>query len=183
MSSQAALIRTALIELMEGSLGLVRRLPPGLFQFGVFDGQPTAAQQARAMDSRYQHQFDVLVSGARPHKSTPLSTKASYRTEARQVQLRITTHLSTTADQMARLEQREKIEQACADAIGVLSYPGNLSATRAGRATHVISGVLVGAEDGSGWPRYEVMSEDWKKQLHVCRISGVAIVTVAQAVA
>ena len=181
--SQASLLRASIIDLMQGSLGSVRRLPLGLFGFGVFDGQPNAAQQARSMDPRYQHQFDVVVGSAKPHKATPLSTKASYRVEARAITIRVYTHLSTTADQAARLEQREKIEQACADAIGVLSYPGNLERTAGGYATDIVSGVLVGGDDGSGWPKYEQVTEDWKKQLHTCRIVGVAIVRVAQAVA
>lgn len=183
MSSQATLVRTAIVQLLEGSLGGVRKLPMGLFSFGVFDGQPAAAQQTRALDPRYQHQFDVLVNSARPHKATPLSTKASYRIESRAIVIRIVTHLSTSADELARLEQRERIEQACTDAVSVLAYPGNLATTVAGEATMITSGVLCGAEDGSGWPRYEVVSEDWKRQLHTSRILGVAIVNVAQAVA
>lgn len=181
--SQAALIRTALVQLMEGSLGSVRKLPMGLFGFGVFEGQPSAAQQARASDVRYQHQFDVIIGQARPHKATPLSTKASYRIEARAVSIRIVTRLATSADEPSRLEQRERIEQAVSDATGALSYPGNLLTTVAGEATGITSGMLVGVDDGTGWPRYEVISEDWKKQLHTCRILGVAIVNVAQAVA
>lgn len=183
MSSQATLIRTAIVQTMEGSLGSVRKLPMGLFGFGVFEGQPVAAQQARAMDVRYRHQFDVVIGQSRPHRATPLSTKASYRIEARSITLRIVTHLSTTADELARLEQRERIEQAVSDAVGVLSYPNNLLATVAGHATGITSGMLVGGDDGTGWPRYEVVSEDWKRQLHTCRILGVAIVNVAQAVA
>jgi hypothetical protein len=181
--SQASALRRVIIEAMEGSLGSTRTLPFGLFGFGVFEGQNMPAQQSRSMDVRYQHQFDVVIGQSRPHRATPQSMKASYRIEARQVQIRIVTHLSTAADEMARLEQREKIEQAASDAISVLAYPGNLLTTVAGEATQIASGMLVGAEDGSGWPRYELVSEDWKKQLHTARIVGVAIVNVAQAVA
>jgi len=182
MSSQAGLITRAIIELMQGSLGSVRKLPPMLFGYGVFDGQPNAAQQARAMDSRYRHQFDVQLSSTRPHKATPFSNKANYRIDARVITLRVVTSLSVTSDEMARLEQRERVEQACSDAISALSYPGNLLFTVSGQATRIASGLLCGAEDGSGVPRYELVNEDWKKQLHISRITGVAIVNVPQAV-
>lgn len=180
--SQAALIRTAIIELMQGSLGNARKLPLQLFGFGVFDGQPMTAQQARAGDSRYQHQFDVTISTARPHRSTPFSTKANYRMEARQVALRVVTNLSATSDELARLEARERVEQACSDAIGALSYPGNLTFTVSGQETRITSGMLCGTEDGAGVPRYELVNEDWKRQLLISRILGVAIVNVPQAV-
>ena len=180
--SQAALISRAVIELMQGSLGNVRRLPLQLFGFGVFDGQPMAAQQARATDSRYQHQFDVTVTAAKPHRATPQGNRASYRIESRSIMLRIITPLSATSDEMARLEQRQKVEQACSDAISALSYPGNLTFTVSGQQTRIVSGLLCGSEDGAGVPRFELVTEDWKKQLHISRIIGVAIVNVPQAV-
>lgn len=166
---------------MQGSLGTVRKLPLQLFGFGVFDGQPMTAQQARAASPQYQHQFDVTVGSSRPHKATPFSNKANYRIEARAVSLRVVTSLSVTSDELARLEQREKVEQACSDAIGALSYPGNLLFTVNGEATRIVSGMLCGADDGLGVPRYELVSEDWKRQLHTARIQGVAIINVAQA--
>lgn len=177
-----AAIRTALIELMQGQLGAVRVLTPGVFQFGVFEGQPIAAQQAQSMDSRYRHRFDVIVNSAKPHKASPISAKANYRIEARAVTVRISTHLASSADQTARIAARDQLEQDCSDAIGVLSYPGNLRATSAAVVTDITSGMLVGAEDGQGIPRWEVVAEDWKRQLLVSRILGIAIVNVSQAV-
>jgi hypothetical protein len=180
--TQAGFIRTAIIELMEGDLGSARKLTADVFKFGAFEGQPVGAQQAHTIESTYTHRFDVQLGASRPHKSTPQSTKASYRIEARPVTIRVFTHLSSSADEDARLDIRETIEQNCSDAIGVLAYPGNLTQTVAGDLTGLASGMLCGAEDGSGVPRLEQVSEDWKKQLHVCRIVGTAIVSVAQPV-
>lgn len=175
-----AAIRTAVIELMQGSLGSTRKLSANVFQFGAFDGQPLAAQQTHSMDSRYRHRFDVQFGSARPHKATPISTKANYRIEARAVTIRVSTHLASSADESARVASRDLAEQDCSDAIGVLSYPGNLTATSAAVATSITSGMLVGSDDGQGIPRWELVSEDWKSQLLVSRILGVAIVNVSQ---
>lgn len=175
-----AAIRTAIAELMQGTLGSTRKLTANVFMFGVFDGQPLAAQQAQSMDSRYRHRFDVQVSSARPHKATPISSKANYRIEARAVTIRVSTHLASSADESARTAARDLAEQDCSDAIGVLSYPGNLTVTSAAAATGITSGMLVGSDDGQGVPRWEFVSEDWKSQLLVSRIMGVAIVNVSQ---
>ena len=179
-----AAIRQAIIEVMQGQGGAVRTLDDDVFGFGVFDGQPIQAQQARTIDqAAFRHQFDVTISTARPHKATPISTKANYRIEARSVVITIVTHFSSTADATARLAVRDALEQDVSDAIGVLSYPGNLTQTQAAAPTNIASGMLIGAEDGVGIPRWEMTAEDWKRQLYRSRILGVAIINVAQAVA
>ena len=178
-----ASIRQAIIEVMQGQGGAGRTLQNNVFGFGVFDGQPIQAQQARTINqASYRHQFDVQVSASRPHKATPQSTKANYRIEARSVVIRLWTHFASSAEESTRKSVRDTLEQDASDAIGVLCYPGNLTQTAGSVATNITSGMLCGAEDGSGWPRWELITEDWKRQLYSSRILGVAIINVAQVV-
>lgn len=162
----ATTIRDSIILLMEFGMPQV-----DVFKFGVFDGQPVAAQQAMAMEQPYQHRFDVQVSSAKPHRATPISTKASYRVESRSVTIRIYTHLNASSDQAARIAARARVEENCDIAISRLCYPGLLY------APEIVSGMMCGAEDGSGFPRWEEVSEDWKRQLHLSRILGTIIVS------
>lgn len=177
----ATAIRSAIKSLLEGDIGVIRTLSPNTFKYGVFDGQPLAAQKAKVNDPLYSHRFDCRIGGQRMHSSTPISAKSSYKTVAVPVTIDIFTGLQSTALDDRRDDQRNAIENDIQLAVQALEYPGNLSLDSDGNATGIVSGILMGAL-GFGHPTTEVVSEDWKNLIHKSRISGAVVVVVDQRV-
>jgi hypothetical protein len=180
---QSTAIQTAIEELLEGSIGTTRRVPAMLFESDVFDGQPTAATQAKAYDPRWVHRFDVVVGRQAPHGSTPLSVKSAHRNATFAVTINLVTRLPNTSAHSKRKAQRARIAGDVDTAIAALSYPGNLTETQDHEATGIISGMLLGPDGGQGSPVWEPVEENWPQHLYRSRITASAIVQINQAVA
>lgn len=180
--SQASAIRTAITELLRGSIGTTRIVPQGMFEPGVHAGQKPSAQQAKAIDRRYEHRFDVVVSRQAKNAATPLSVTASYRIAQHSVVINIATKLKSVVRDDAREEQRAQIEGDCDVAIQALNYPNNLLATLGAQLTGIVSGMLQGP-DGLATPTWELVEENWEQHLLRSRIIAEAIVIQQQAVA
>lgn len=181
--AQSTAIRVAIEELLHGSSGGVRKVPAGLFERGVLDGQPLSAQQARTYDQRCVHRFDVKVGPWRNHGATPLSTKASVRISRVGVVINVSTRLPATALDTRRHEQRAQIEGDFDAAVQALNYPGNLEATTDDEPTGIVSGLLQGPDEGQPTPTWEVVDENWAEHILRSRISGSATVAIVQAIA
>lgn len=183
MAFASAAIRQAVIDLAEGAITGIRDLDSGVFRFGVFDGQPLPAMIAKGIQKHNaRHWFDVSVSRARDHASTPVSAIGNRRNTFMTVTVDIWTHTATTAQEDKRKTLLAELESDCDDLIQALHYPGNLTDTQDGTTTGLIGGMLFGP-GGSGAPEYVMVSADWKTQTIRSRIDASALVQVAQAVA
>lgn len=183
MSIAAAAIRTAITELLEGTIGTTRTVTANKFKSGAFEGQPIAATQAKTAITTYNHRFDVRILSLRgKHGASPMSIKASHRIERATIEIPLWSHLASTVQDSSRATQREEIENECDMAIQALCYPGNLTQTSAAVTTGIVSGLLVGP-DGSGVPTWTVIEENWQRHMlrSVIRASASLIITQAAA--
>ncbi len=180
MSIAAAAIRQSIKEVMQGQAGEVRTVDSSKFGYGVFDGQPTAAQQARAIqDADKTHRFDIKLGSYELQAASPLSSNAPTRNIRVPITIGVWTTLRSTAQEAERDEQRDAITADADEAIQALSYRGNLTQDSALRQTNIVSGLLQGP-DGKGPPRWRLVSEDWKAHLLRSEITASAIVVVTQ---
>jgi len=179
---QSAAIRTAITELLRGSIGSVRIVPMNLFEPGVFTGQPKVAQQSKAIDHRFVHRFDLVITGLGRNAATPQSVKSSYRIEQYSVIVNITTRLKAVTLDAEREEQRARVMGDSDVAVQALNYPNNLLATNGAQLTGIVSGMLKGAGDLSS-PVWELVEENWEQHLLRSRIVAEATVIQQQAVA
>jgi hypothetical protein len=180
--TQSAAMRTAIAELLRGSIGNVRVVPAGLFEPGVFEGQKASAKQVKVIDHRFQHRFDVSVTRQSRNAATPLSTKASYRIAQYSITIQIWTRLKAVTQIETREEQLARIEGDFDVVAQALNYPNNLTATLGAQQTGIVSGLLQGP-DGSATPVWELVEENWELHLLRSRIVAEAIVIQQQAVA
>lgn len=179
---QSRAIRTAVKELLHGSIGTTRVVPPGLFEYGVFTGQAIGAQKARALDLRFRHRFDVTLRTVGSSVATPLSVKSSYRLSVMRIEILVTTKLPSQVVEAMRDDARSQVEGDCDVAIQALNYPHNLLTTHDAEETGIISGMFRGP-DGLSTPTWELLEENWEQQLLRSRIIGDADVMQTQAVA
>ena len=178
----AAYIRAAIKAVMTGTAGITRTVPPNMFEPGVFAGQPDQAQQAKTLDKRYYHRFDVKLSALLPHAMSPLSSNGNYRLSTLPIEIPITTWLKTTAQEINRDDTLALIEGDADTAIQALWYRDNLLLSPSGEATNIVSGMMHGPE-GKSCPTWELIDEDWGKHLLRSRIRGSVFVNITQAVA
>lgn len=179
MAYNAANIRTAIKELAEGDIGTTRVMTSNVFLHGVFDGQPTGAQQAKAMHTG-THRFDVELGDLEDHEASPISAKAPTRFARLSVTIPVVTHTPTTVDDAARRSVLADIESDCDDLIQALHFPANLDATAASGATNIVSGHLLGP-DGTGEPTWVLDFADWGESLIRSQITAQATVEITQA--
>ena len=176
-----AAVRTAVRELAEGTIGSSATVPVGLFAYGVYDEQPTQAQQALAaqvQDAR--HRFDVVVGRVARHPSSPVSALSKRRIVTLPVTVNIYTKLATTAQEAQRSADLERIPDDADTLIRALNRPHNLDATDGGVLTRVVSGMMLGP-GGDGAPEWELIDEGRDKGVARSRITGACIVDVLQA--
>lgn len=174
-------IKSAIAEVLEGTTGAIRRVPPGTFKRGTFEGQPNTAQKAAAIDPSYSHRFDVKIGSLKTHASTPLANGGPSRTAYAPITIDITTRLRSTPQDEEREAQRAQIESNANAALVALMYPNNLLFDGNTTPTGIVSGILVGP-NGDGHPDWEEVEEAWDKQLHRSRINAAAIVVIDQTV-
>jgi len=173
-------IANAVIALLEGVTGIVRRVPPDMFKFGAFEGQPEAALKAFAVDTRYAHRFDVILGDWDAHGSTPLSNTGPYRNTRLPITIDIWTALRSTSQAEARRAQRELIQADANTAVQALMYRNNLNTDANGTETGIISGLLMGPDASGLHPKWSTVNEDWIAQIHRSQIVGTALVKIHQ---
>jgi hypothetical protein len=178
-TTQTLRIRTAITEVLRGSSGSVRIVPAGMFEGGVTAGHTVPGQQAKTLDHRFTHRFDVSVTKQAPNAATPISVKASYRLAEFSITVNFWTKLKATVLEADRELQRALIEGDIDVAIQALNYPGNLEFTLDGESTGIISGMLLGP-DSVGTPVWELVEEDWKQHILRSRVTAAAKVKIVQ---
>ena len=179
---QQKYIRTAIVELVRGSIGTTRVVPAGMFGEGVHAGQKPSAQQAKALNRNYTHRFDVAVRVAGVHEASAVSVKTSSRISRFAVEIMFTTKLKSVVQDEARDDVLARVAGDGDVVIQALNYPNNLLTTNDGEATGIVSGMLLGP-DNTSTPRWELVEENWEQQLLRSRIVAEAIVIQVQAVA
>lgn len=173
-------IRNAIRDVLEGTdTRGFRKMVPDVFKYGAFDGNNDRSNHALTLDIRYQHRFDVVLGPLRQNGSSPMSNKGPARHSTIDITVEIWTRLGSTVNVEERDLQRERVEQNAELAIQALAYPGNLTTSLDGLPTGIVSGLLSG-RDNNATPTWEVVTEDWTKQIHRSRISAAAIVVVGQ---
>jgi hypothetical protein len=177
-----AAVRTAIKELLQGSIGAVRVCSDELFRYGAHEGKPISGQQAKAIALDRFASFDVKVGSFVNHSSTPSSITAGYRTVKAMVDISFWVPTKTTVQDAERDQMLEDVERYMDVAIQALSYPHNLDTTSGGASTNIVSGLLFGP-DGKGPPTWELLNIDWANSLHRSVIHASAIVQVDQATA
>lgn len=183
MALDHAAIRTAIVEVAEGTKTSIRDLDCEVFRFGAFEGQPDAQQIAKLVQShRARHWFNVTVGKTRSHASTSASNKGNRRLALFDVRIDIWTHTATVAQEERRKQILDQITEDCELLCQALAYPHNLDATTDGDATGISGGLLEGP-GFNGDPEFTLVSEDWKRQIIRSRIDATAHVQIAQAVA
>lgn len=177
MALNSANIRQAIIDVLESNVGTLQ-IDAGKFAFGVFDGQPTAAQQAKAVQTTIAtHRFDVELGQLRNNEASTVGVNSTRRIADLDVRIPIWTHVGTTAQETERKAILATIASDCESAIQVLGHPSNLAQSAAAGETNIVSGMMLGPS-GNGTPEYRAVSADWQKQLVQSEIVGTLIVTV-----
>lgn len=185
MSLASTPIRTAIAELLEGSIGSVRTVTAAKFKRGVWAGQPEEASAALAVQtSTGRHWFDVELGAFGASPSSPLSSNSNYRIVECPVTIRVRSKLATAAQASQRATDIAAILDDCDLAAQALGRPNNLLQTAGAVATNLIGGCLAGP-DGTGQPRIDQTAQDWSGPTGVATtlIVGRAIVKISQAVA
>ena len=165
-------IRTAIEELLEGTIGTTRTVSSGTFTKGAHSGRSDGAQRALAtVSTKYEVQFPAF----RLHEATPISRNGSKRLEELDVAIMFRYDFSSEVLEGQRSTVIDSVLNDGDTAVQALFYAQNLLETNASVATNLVSGMLVGPHE------FEV-DEDWDRQMCIGRLTGKAIVNVSQAV-
>lgn len=179
MSFNAANIRTAILELLEGDIGAIRTVSADTFEYGVFDGLSQQAVEGKLTASSASHMFDVAVSVTDNHPNTNSPNTGSRRLMRARVSIPIWTRTKTTAEESARKTTLASIRDDADTALQALGYPGNLTETSASAATNIRGGLLYGP-GGTGGPAWSIESVDWERGIVRSHIDALALVDVSQ---
>lgn len=173
-------IRTAITELLEGTIGTTRLMDSGVLSEGVWDGQLDSQKQAEILDTATAtYKFDVELGPLSPHPATPLSVLGNKRLNILEVTITVWGKLATEPERAQRKKDLAAFESVLDDAVMVLSYPDNLDLTNSSLPTNIISGCLVGP-GGQGHPDYDEPEEDWELKLIRSEIHASAHLLVDQ---
>lgn len=179
MTFYAANVRTAISELLEGTIGNVRTVTAATFKRGVFSGQPDqTAKSLTLQTSTSRHWFDVQFGALRNHASTPVASMGPRRIGELEITIRVTSNMATANQRTQRETDLGTVLQDCETAAWALAYPNNLLLTNAGASTGLIGGCLLGPGTTSV-PEVVVISEDWNRQVVITEIRGRAFVQLS----
>ena len=173
MSLNLTPIRTAIEEVLEGTIGATRTVTADTFRKGGHSGRETGAQQALAM---VKPQYETIFREFTNNDATPISAKASARLADLTVEIRFRYAFSSEILEDKRTTLLDTVLNDGDVAWQALSYPGNLTETNASVATNIISGMLVGPYS------FAIDNEDWDNHLVVAELTAVAQINVSQAV-
>lgn len=167
MTISATYIRTAIDELLAGTIGSTRVITAGTVakgHEGAFEGQTLSGVR-----------YDLSIGSMTPSPATPLSAIASYRIDNLAVTVRLYFHQTSPITEADRDAVRATVLSTSDSIRQALGYRGNLSMTAAGYPTGIISGMLTNMAVSEP-------IEDWEKQIVTVEITGTAIVQITQAV-
>lgn len=161
-------IRTAIEELLEGTIGKTRTVTANTVVSGH---QPWHGQIL------VHPRIDIKVEEMRQHEASPVSALASYRLATVRVTIDMFHELKAPCVESQRNTVRENAMLHADTCLQALRYPNNLRATNAGALTTIVSGCFI---EGS----WTTIREDldaappriWS------RITGTIICRVTQAV-
>lgn len=165
-------IRTAVEELLEGTIGTTRTVTADKFRKGGHEGRSTLARQALAL---VKPRYTTLFRRLEQHESTQLSAKGSSRLVDLSVLVRFQYKLGSEVREGARTTVLDTVMNDGDVAWQALAFPGNLTETNASVATAIVSGML-------DVQSFEITEEDWDAQLVVAELTANAIVELTQAV-
>jgi hypothetical protein len=178
VSYPAAAIRSAIKDVLEGSVGSVRTMVGGQMLSGVFEGQADQARKAKTLHSA-THRFDVRIASVRQHESSPVSAIGSYALKRADIFIDVTTKTATQVQEDKRDEVLSAVLSDCEQVAQALSYPTNVEQSAALAATGIVSGMLTGP-GGEGSPVVEEPLQDWEKLEIKTRISAGCILRIEQ---
>lgn len=165
-------IRTAIEEVLAGTIGSVRTVTANKFKKGAHSGRSSGAQRALALvNTRFETNFVSFE----PHEATPISAKSSLRLDRLSLVIRFRYSFDAPIREDARTTVLDSVLNDGDEARQALTYPDNLKETNASVATNIVSGMLV-------QPRFEVVEEDWDNKLVVAELTAEAIANISQAV-
>jgi hypothetical protein len=183
MAFSSANIQTAIIELLEGTIGSIRTITAARLKYGVFNGQPDAAKQARLLqETTGAYWFDIEFDAHERHAGTPLSIRDSTAILKQDITIRIYKHLDSSVQESNRRADNAAIQTLMDDVVQVITFPSNLTQTAAAGATGIISGLLTGP-GGAGHPRMTAPTFDWVNQILEGSVQAAALIEITQAVA
>lgn len=176
MAINAASIRIAITELLEGTIGTTRTVTSGVFTSGVHRTQPTLAQQSKALIAA-QQVFDVELGPQLVHEASPMQM-AGDRIEALEVLINVWRHLPEDIEsdpggaytESYRLTAKSAMAAALDTACLALSWPGNLAQTAAAASTGIVSGRMEGLS--SSRPERSAVRENRDTKLFEAEITG-----------
>lgn len=171
MAIEAAAIRRSIVQVMEGSTGLIRPLP-GVFRYGVFEGRQDSAKQARLVQTdTAAHWFDVRVGRVYPSPSAA-PTHSSSRLEQLAITVQVWSHLTTEVQESDRNSVLAAIGSDCEDACQALQRGNQLLEDDSGNETGIVGGCLAGVS-------WQLMREDWQAKYLVSQLTGTCHVRAA----
>lgn len=177
MSFNAAAVRRAIRDVLEGASGTVRTVASGTMVSGVFEGQQDAAQKAKTLLA--EHRFDVRLASLRNHEASPVGAIGSYRLARVEIFVEVLTATRTVVQIDARDTLLAAIASDMDEAIQALAFPANVATTAALAATGIVSGLLTGP-GGEGVPEWTEVAQDWERQEIRSRISASATLRIEQ---
>lgn len=177
MAIASAAIRTAISELLEGSIGTLYP-EAGTFERGAFDGQPDAAKLAKLRQTSHaRHWFDVVLLPARQHPASNVSQLASRAILAMAVEIPVWTCLRTEAQADERASTLAAIASDSVTACRSLARPHGLDATADAVATGIVGGCVSSPNElGTGIPVVSKPDEQWDKRWVRWVIAGSIII-------
>lgn len=171
MTLAMAPIRTAIREVLEGSLGSVRTVPAGTVARGAQQGRSVTSRQAQSLVTP---RYDVRIESLSPHPSTPVGAIGSHRLDDATVTIEFAYKLSSTILDDQRDELRDQVMDDLDVCWQALARPGNLTQTSAAVATNIISGLLHSPSS------IEVLDENWDEKILTAQIVATATLQVSQ---
>jgi hypothetical protein len=166
MAISATNIATAIRELLDGTIGSVRKVTASTVMTGhtPWDAQILVLPR-----------YDVTLGKLENHPATPVSALSSFRISNLDVSIELYHTLRSAVKIDVRNTVREAVTAFGDVAMQSLGYPGNLSRTSASLATGIVSGMLTSMN-------HDIISEDWDERPPriTSRITGIAIINISQ---
>jgi len=160
-------IRKALSELLEGTIGTVRKL--GTTDIDAYTEDLSGNLE---INTRYGIEFPH----SEKHDGSPVSAIGPHRVESLDVQINLYHRLMSNIQESERNSVLEAVVLLGDKVRQALGYPGNLDTTASATATGIISGMLIDLS-------HDQESPDWESDPPriVSAIRGKALVHVTQA--
>lgn len=181
-AGQLQAISDAIVEVIEGTIGKVRKVPQGTFKLGEIIDYPLEHQQAVARDTAWApNRFDLECIRIADNRDTPESALSDMRiadVTFRIEFIRYVLHRRTIENGVSRdnkLTMQAEID-AVVQALGDPHAGGSLETTSDARETDVVGGCVSAFE----FPQQQRIAHDLATHLMRTEMTITAIVQVAQ---